>query len=147
MQQSDHNKSYATGIAFALPIEDALSIVRKMVEAGNWSRSFLGIVLDGSRSPEYVLRNGVGLTEVRPSSPAELAGMKVGDHVLTFNGEKVRSKFDLARMIALSKPGEEGSLEVIRNGQPISLTFVPCANTQPAPQKINPRAPATTIRR
>lgn len=147
MQQSDHNKSYATGIAFALPIEDALSIVRNMVETGTWSRSFLGIVLDGSRSPEYVLRNGVGLTEVRPSSPAELAGMKVGDHVLTFNGEKVRSKFDLARMIALSKPGEEGSLEVIRNGQPISLTFVPCANTQPAPQKINPRAPATTIRR
>ena len=139
--------STATGIGFAIPIEDALSVVRNMVDSGAWRRSYLGVVLDGSRSSEYVLEHGVGLSEVKQNSPAELAGVRVGDHVRTFNGERVRNKFDLARMIALTKPGEKGSMEIVRDGRPITITFSTCSGVSTVDAKTSSRQNGTTIRR
>lgn len=133
--------SCSTGIGFAIPIEDALSVIRNMVDSGSWSRSYLGVVLDDSRGSVFTRNNGVELKEVKQNSPAEAAGVKVGDRIRAFNGELVNNKYDLARLIALTKPGEEGNMEIIRDGRAISLTFTTCSGAAVA------RSSESTLRR
>ena len=140
-------QSITTGIGFAIPIEDVLSVVRNMVDLGGWERSYLGVTIDGTTSSEFVKSKGVRLSEVIANSPADIAGVKVGDCVYTFNGERVWNRFDLARLIALTKPGEEGKMEVIRDGRPTTIVFTTRASSNEALIKSTTRTSGTTIRR
>ena len=140
-------QSITTGIGFAIPIEDVLSVVRNMVDLGGWERSYLGVTIDGTTSSEFVKSKGVRLSEVIANSPADLAGVKVGDCVYTFNGERVWNRYDLARLIALTKPGEEGKMEVIRDGRPKSIVFTTRVSSNETPSKSTTKTMGTTIRR
>lgn len=140
-------KSVTTGIGFAIPIEDVLSVVRNMVDSGAWERSYFGVTIDGTTSSEFVKANGVRLAEVIANSPAAQAGVKVNDCVLTFNGERVRNRYDLARLIALAKPGEEGRMEIVRNGRPMSILFTTRSSSRVVTAKSPAKAAGTSILR
>ena len=139
--------SITTGIGFAIPIEDALCVVRNMVDSGIWERSYFGVTIDGTTSSKFVKAKGVRLSEVIANSPAEQAGVKVGDCVLSFNGERVWNRYDLARLIALTKPGEEGQMEIIRDGRPASIVFTTRASSSEASVKSGAKTSTSTIRR
>ena len=139
--------SVTTGIGFAIPVEDVLCVVRNMVDAGLWERSYFGVTIDGTTSSEFVKSKGVRLSEVIPNSPADRAGVKVDDCVLSFNGERVATRYDLARLIALTKPGEEGQMEVMRNGRQTSIVFSTQASSSISSSKSSMKPSGATIRR
>jgi S1-C subfamily serine protease len=61
---------------------------------------------------------------VREDSPAEAAGVRVGDVLVSLAGETIESRASLTELIAAHRPGETAELVVRRDGQQITLTVV-----------------------
>lgn len=91
------------------------------------SISFIGVGLaeiDSERAKALKLKEeaGVEITRVEQESPAEKAGLKVGDVVLDYNGGKVESMAQFSRMVRETPPGREVKLLISRNGQTQDIT-------------------------
>ena len=59
---------------------------------------------------------GVEITSVIHDSPAEAAGLKAGDVVISYNGQKVEGREQFSRMVRETPVGHEAKLDVVRNG-------------------------------
>ncbi len=115
------------GLSFAIPIDIALKIQQQLVEHGKVSRGRLGVMIQevnqslavsfGLPKPEGAL-----VSSVEPGSPAEKAGVEVGDVILKFNGKEVASSGELPPLVADLAPGSHATLEVWRKGQSKALT-------------------------
>jgi len=72
------------------------------------------------------------VTEIRPGSPAEKAGLRVGDHVIAFDGLRVAGRLDQRRAYQHRAPGDSIRLTVLRPGQtaPLELTGIFRANSE-----------------
>lgn len=68
---------------------------------------------------------GVLIEEVSAESPAEKAGLKIGDIVVDYDGERVRSVRQLTRLVQETPPGRKIQASVMRNGQKTSVTLEP----------------------
>ena len=64
---------------------------------------------------------GVEITLVEPDGPAEKAGLKVGDVVLRYNGQRVEGLEQFSRMVRETPAGREVKLDIWRNGAPQSV--------------------------
>jgi serine protease Do len=71
---------------------------------------------------------GVLIEEVTPESPAEKAGLKQGDVVVDYDGERVRSVRQFIRLVQETPPGRKVQATVARNGQKSSVTLEPRQN-------------------
>ena len=92
------------------------------------SGSFLGIgvqEIDADRAKALNLREerGVEVTRVEDDSPAAKGGIKTGDVVLEYNGERVEGVEQFMRMVRETPPGREVKLSITRNGSPQQLTM------------------------
>jgi serine protease Do len=61
---------------------------------------------------------GVLIDEVRPDSPADRAGVKRGDVIVEFDGERVRSARQFTRLVQETSPGRVVKATLVREGQP-----------------------------
>jgi serine protease Do len=91
------------------------------------SSSYLGVSLaeiDADRAKELKLKEdyGVEITRVESGSPAEKAGLKPGDVVLEYNGQRVEGMEQFGRMVRETPAGREVRLVVSRNGATQTLT-------------------------
>lgn len=112
------------GIGFVIPIEDALRTVRKLVDSnGAWRPSYLGVSFENDGGLWSAKSNGAKVNKVIPNSPAAYAGLKDGDRIVKFDGRPVKNDYDLARMIALSRPEQKGEMEIQRGAQSLVITF------------------------
>lgn len=68
---------------------------------------------------------GAVVDEVRAGSPAEKAGFKAGDVIVSFDGERVRSARQLRRLIEETPPGRQAKAGVVRAGKPMDLLVAP----------------------
>lgn len=89
--------------------------------------SFLGVNLqeiDGQRAKDLKLKEeaGVEITRVESDSPAEKAGLKVGDVVLEYNGQRVEGMAEFSRLVHETPPGREVKLLISRNGTMQTVT-------------------------
>lgn len=66
---------------------------------------------------------GAAVTSVTEGSPAEQAGLREGDVVVEFDGERIRSSRHLARVVRETPIGREVSLDVLRDGDRQTLTL------------------------
>lgn len=92
------------------------------------SGSFLGIgvqEIDADRAKALNLREerGVEVTRVEDDSPAAKGGIKTGDVVLEYNGDRVEGVEEFMRMVRETPPGREVKLSIARNGAPQQLTM------------------------
>jgi serine protease Do len=83
--------------------------------------SYIGVGLqeiDNERAKALKLReeSGVEITTVAPESPAEKAGLKSGDVVLQFNGQRVDGMDQFKRLVSETPVGRDVKLEIFRNG-------------------------------
>ena len=90
-------------------------------QSGPSGGSFLGVgvkEIDADRARALKLKEeaGVEITRVEDDSPAAKAGLKVGDAVLQFNGERVEGMEQFSRMVRETPPGREVKLTISRNG-------------------------------
>jgi serine protease Do len=92
------------------------------------SGSFLGIgvqEIDSERAKALNLREerGVEVTRVEDESPAAKGGIRIGDVVLEYNGDKVEGVEEFMRMVRETPPGREVKLSITRNGTPQQLAM------------------------
>ncbi len=108
------------GIGFAIPINLAKWVADQLIAKGKVVRGWLGVVIQ-EVTPEIGetigVKEGVLIAQVMPQSPADKAGIKVGDVITAVNGEKVSSVRDLQIRIMKTPPGEELTLTVLRKGK------------------------------
>jgi len=93
------------------------------------SNSFLGVnvrEIDSARAKELKLKevHGVEITGVEEESPAEKAGMKKGDVVLDYQGQRVEGTEQFIRLVRETPSGREVKMTVFRNGTPQAVTAV-----------------------
>jgi len=85
--------------------------------------SFLGVgiqEIDSNRAKELKLPDdaGVEVTRIAPDSPAEKSGIKTGDVVTQYNGQRVEGMEQFSRMVRETPAGREVKIAIIRNGAP-----------------------------
>lgn len=114
------------GIGFAIPVNMAKQVKNQLIEYGEVSRGQLGVHIqdlskDLAESFGLDRPDGVLITEVIADSPAEKAGLEQGDIILQLNDEKTDSVANLRNRIALTKPGTQVHLTVLRDGKQLKL--------------------------
>ena len=110
------------GIGFAIPIDQAKSIVEQLKDKGKVTRGWLGVAIQ-SVTPElaksFGLKEPIGalVAEVTSGGPAEKAGLQRGDVITTFNGITVKDSHELPSLVARTPVGEKAEVVILRNGK------------------------------
>jgi len=119
-----------TRIALIASITAGLGFGQLPVTSANLaspSGSFLGVgiqEIDSNRAKELKLPEeaGVEVTRIAPDSPAEKAGIKTGDVITQYNGQRVEGMDQFSRMVRETPAGREVKLGIVRNGAPQTVT-------------------------
>jgi serine protease Do len=116
------------GVSFAIPIEVALEVGQQLRSEGKVTRGRLGVRIQPmtkelAQSFQLQEPDGALIATVEPGSPADKAGLKPGDVVLGFNGQKLDDPNKLPRLVAETKPGQSATLSIWRNGKAEDVKF------------------------
>ncbi len=107
------------GVGFAIPSNMAKKIYEDLVHGGKVIRGWLGVGIQ-ELTPElakhFKVKEGVLISQVFKSSPAEKGGMKSGDVVINFDGKKVGKYRELQSLVANTQVGKTVNVRVSRNG-------------------------------
>ncbi len=106
------------GVGFAIPIDTAASSASRIVKGEKIQSGYLGVSL----STPTLGRGGALIDQVLPGSPAEKAGIQVGDLVIEFNGKAIQSSDDLAAQVRLAAPGQKVGVKLVRGGKEQTVT-------------------------
>lgn len=109
------------GIGFAIPVNLAKGIIDQLKNSGEVTRGWLGVGIQdiSDEVAEYYgieEKIGVLVTEVFPGDPADKAGIKTKDIILSVNGKKVSTARELTGVIADTGVGDAVRIKVLRNG-------------------------------
>jgi serine protease Do len=110
------------GVGFSLPSNTVVQVYNQLIGPEHRvARGSIGIMFNSVENPAItrVYGNGSGVTisDVVPGSPADQAGLKVGDTITTIDGKKVAKGSELVADIASRKPGAKIQLGFVRNGK------------------------------
>ncbi|MBS4098483.1 MAG: DegQ family serine endoprotease [Sulfuricella sp.] len=116
------------GLAFAIPIDVAMSIADQLKSGGKVTRGWLGVMIQEmtkelAESFGLSKAQGALIANVEKNSPAEKGGLEVSDVVLKFDGKPVESSADLPRLVGAVKPGKKIAVQVWRKGETKDLTI------------------------
>ncbi len=114
------------GIGFAIPSNTVRSVVRQLREDGHVHRGQIGVhaqTITPTLAAGLDLPRdwGVVLGDVEPDSPADQAGLKVGDIVLALNGRVMENARDLEVNLYRRPLGEKVGIEVLRGSEKLSF--------------------------
>lgn len=115
------NTSSANNIGFAIhvgEVERVVEVLRAEASGTERSQGYLGVAL-GDRQDGGV---GAVVAEVESNSPADAAGLKVNDVVLSVNDQPITGQGALIGIIRDAAPGEKVTVIVLRDGKPVTLT-------------------------
>jgi serine protease Do len=87
--------------------------------------SQLGVMVRDLEGDTAAKNTGVEIEEVTPDSPAAKAGLKSGDIVTEYDGERVRSARQFTRLVQETPEGRSVRMAVLRNGQKQTLEATP----------------------
>ncbi len=117
------NSGGSEGIGFAIPIKMAANIAQQLIEKGTVSRAFLGVQLDSRFSAESAARLGLPrpmgtrVSGITAGSPAEQAGLLIGDVILELDGQKIEDDNHLVNLVGLMKAEATIPVLVFRDGK------------------------------
>ena len=114
------------GIGFAIPTNLVKDLLPQLKAKGKVVRGFLGTTVqkmtpDLAESMGLKQATGALVAEVAKNGPAERAGIKTGDVIVTFNGKEIRDSADLALQVARLAPGKEVQIKIIREGKELTI--------------------------
>ncbi|MDG1877004.1 MAG: trypsin-like peptidase domain-containing protein [Acidimicrobiales bacterium] len=105
------------GVGFAVPSDTILIIAERIVDGESLELGFLGI--NGATPTDGTF--GALVSLVVDGSPADDAGLKVGDLIIGVNGELVTTMEQLSADFKFFRPGDEIEIEVVREGERVML--------------------------
>ena len=115
------------GVAFAVPINLAISVARQLISTGKVKRSYLGVRMDHDFSDESAQQLGlphslgVLVTGITEESPAASAKLLVNDVLLKFNQIKIENDDHLSSLVSLTPVDTEVKLLIFRDGKTVTV--------------------------
>lgn len=138
------------GLSFAIPIEMAVDVADQLKENGRVSRGWLGVLIQEvtrelAESFGMDTPHGALVAKVLDDSPAENAGLQVGDVIVEFNGKKVTRSSSLPPLVGRSAVGKNANVMIIRDKSrkniKVKIAELPTSITQAAytPEDAEPK--------
>ncbi|MCK4843306.1 MAG: DegQ family serine endoprotease [Methylococcales bacterium] len=117
------------GLSFAIPMDVAMNVVKQIKTKGSVSRGWLGVQIQDvtrelAESFNMDKPYGALVAKVISASPAEKAGLKIGDVIVEFNGHKINSSGELPPIVGITNVGEKIKVKVIREGRSKTIKVV-----------------------
>ena len=110
------------GVGFAMPSNTVREVYNQLTgPTHKVSRGSIGVEFNAQPNPAlarvYGVKGGVTISNVRPGTPAETAGLQTGDTITAVNGKPIKTGDELVNTISATKPGNKIDLTYTRNGQ------------------------------
>ncbi len=118
--RTDGNVEGNLGVGFAIPSDTIFLVTERIANGLSLENGFLGI----SGQDPTLGRAGALVIEVVPNSPADQSGLEPGDLIINVDGSPILGMSELAARVRLTSPETEISLDVLRNGNEISIAVV-----------------------
>ncbi|MDD4904838.1 MAG: DegQ family serine endoprotease [Methylobacter tundripaludum] len=138
------------GLSFAIPMDVVMNVVDQIKATGKAAHGWLGVQIQdvtrelaesfGMKKPQGAL-----VSKVLPDSPAEKAGLQIGDIITEFNGQQIETSGDLPPMVGITPINDKATLKIIRQGETKTLDFkvglLPDEADKLAEAKVAPKLP------
>lgn len=117
------SQSGSIGVGFSIPSNIAKRISDELIKSGSASHGLLGALVSNAASSTSAaaFSNGAKIEKVTPGGAAEKAGLKAGDVVIAFNGEKITSASELTAAVRLEKANSNATITVVRAGKELTI--------------------------
>jgi serine protease Do len=148
--------SRASNIGFAVPINGATAIMPQLRARGRVSRGYIGVALkdvdaDLEHSLGLAVNHGALVQDIAEGSPADRAGLRAYDVIVSLDDHSVSNDDQLIREIAARSPGSAAHLRLVRDGreQSVTVKLAERPPRDPADRKsdVNGNPPAPTAPR
>ena len=121
-------RSGNVGIGFSIPSNSAKIVIDQLIEFGETKRGWLGVRIQDVTKEIAEVENldepiGALVASVAPNSPSEKAGVKAGDIILEFNGERIQEMKELPIIVARTAVGKKVKVKIWRNKKEITKTI------------------------
>ncbi len=110
------------GVGFAIPVNMARKVMDDLINEGRVVRAWLGVYIQDlndatARALGLDTRDGALIGDVVKDSPAEKAGIKIGDIIIIFDGKDISGSSQLKNVVSSSTPGKRYQVELLRDGR------------------------------
>ena len=109
------------GIGFAIPVSLARQVMEQIIATGRVSRGWLGVSARDVIHETTGAAAGAALVAVQRGGPAERAGLRAGDTVMSINGKEIGDTAALINETAALSPGTKAQFKVMRGREALSL--------------------------
>jgi len=114
------------GIGFAIPIHTAKALLPQLETKGTVTRGYIGVSIqdvteDLAQSLNLKVKKGAVVTEVVEGGPAQDAGIKRGDVIITFDNHEIKDRHELASTVAGTPVDREAPVGIVRDGKEMTL--------------------------
>ena len=112
------------GVGFAMPSNTARKVYNALVSTGAVHRGAIGVTFLNQSNPallrSFGADHGVVINSIEPGTPAERAGLKIGDVIVAVDGRPVTSGDDLVALVADTDIGKKLKVDFLRERKPMS---------------------------
>jgi putative serine protease PepD len=109
------------GVGFAIPSNTANRIAKEIIELGYATHGLLGALVRDNTEENSSFSTGAFIERVTEGGSAEQAGLRSGDVVISFAGQRVSSSADLTALVRAEAAGAEVKVEALRGNTKISF--------------------------
>jgi len=140
------------GIGFAIPINLASDIMRQLIEYGEVRRGRLGaqgqdLTPQLAQAFGIARSNGFIVTQIEAGTPADKAGIRVGDVIVSAHGKAIRSARDMHNLVGMQRLGQTIELTLFREGAEVTLPVLiqPIEINKVGGEQIHPKLTGASI--
>lgn len=128
------------GIGFAIPVSTARNVLESIITTGTVTRGWIGVepqdvTPEIAESFSLAQKSGAIVAGVLQGGPADKAGIKPGDILMSIDGEDITDTTKLLNVVAQIKPGTPAKVHVVRKGKELDVTVVIGKRPPPPPPK------------
>lgn len=143
---SPYKTSGNIGIGFAIPISMVHNVAKQLIQYGKVERGIIGVMVQ-TLSPAIAdnlnissVKDGAIVTSISPNTPAENAGIKVGDIITKVDNIDIHSSSKVVNTVGFIRTGTKVKITVLRNGKEVVLepTIISAAKQKQIDQASNP---------
>ncbi|MAJ45490.1 MAG: hypothetical protein CMF96_12215 [Candidatus Marinimicrobia bacterium] len=114
------------GIGFAIPINQAMRVIEDLISTGSVTRGWLGVSIQDidenmAKALNLDILDGAIISQVLKNSPAEDAGIKDQDIVISINGKEISNSSQLKNLVSNLRPNSKAEFEILRASEKIFL--------------------------